>query len=266
MLRLLVSNQRGGAGKTTTVTTIGRILADRGYKVLIVDIDPQGSVASILGIRPELALYDFLIGDRIFEDCIVHVYKNMDVLCSNRKTVEAEARLMATIGRERVFQSVFQAVERNYQVVLMDSSPTITLLSTCATLYTRQILVPVAMDVMSFQGTTANIQSAESLSELFETNIRTVAILPVMVHGRRNLTDMVMKALEKVSEEFKIPLLAGIRTDTAVGKAASQKKFLIDYDPGSKALEDYVVATDELAKILSGQLDEEKLQTIPSTE
>ena len=260
MLRLLISNQRGGAGKTTTATTMARILADRGCKVLVVDIDPQGSVSAILGLRPELTLYDFLIGDRIFEDCIVHAHENIDVLCSNRKTVEAEARLMATIGRERVFQNVFQTAERNYQVILMDSSPTITLLSTCATLYARQILVPVSMDVMSFQGTTANVQSAESLNRIFETNIRTVAILPVMVHGRRNLTDMVMKGLERVSEEFKIPLLPGIRTDTAVGKAASQKKFLVDYDPTSKALEDYVVATDQLLKLLAGQLDAEALQ------
>ena len=261
MLRLLISNQRGGAGKTTTATTMARILADRGHKVLVVDIDPQGSVSAILGLRPELTLYDFLIGDRIFEDCIVHAHANIDVLCHNRKTVEAEARLMATIGRERVFQNVFQTARRNYQVILMDSSPTITLLSTCATLYARQILVPVSMDVMSFQGTTANVQSAESLNRIFEANIKTVAILPVMVHGRRNLTDMVMKGLDRVSEEFKIPLLPGIhRTDTAVGKAASQKKFLVDYDPTSKALEDYVVATDDLLKLLAGQLDAETLQ------
>jgi chromosome partitioning protein len=253
MIRLVISNQRGGVAKTTTTTTVARILADRGYKVLIIDTDPQGSVASILGLRPQNYLYQFIIANLVFEDCIVKAHPNIDVMCSNRQTVEAEAMLMATVAREMVFLNMFSPVETPYDVVLIDVSPSINLLQTCSMVYARQILVPVAMDALSFQGATASIETAKSLNRLLKTNIQTMAMLPVMVHRRMAMTEMVLTGLTELSGQTGIPLLPAIRTDTAVNKAARQRQFVVDFDAKSRALEDYVAATDQLLEVLEGK-------------
>ena len=112
MIRIVISNQRGGVAKTTTTATLARLFADRGLKVLVIDTDPQGSVASVLGLKPRNHLYQFLISKLVFEDCVVAAGENIHVMCSNRQTVEAEAMLMATLARELVFQNLFTPVER----------------------------------------------------------------------------------------------------------------------------------------------------------
>ena len=255
MIRLVISNQRGGVSKTTTATTLARILADRGFKVLIVDTDPQGSVASILGLKPDRYLYHFLIERIVFEDCIVKAHENIDVMCSNRQTVQAEAILMTTVAREMAFENLFSPVDSPYDAVLIDVSPSINLLQTCAMVYTKQILVPVAMDALSFQGATASIETAKSLNQLLKTDIRTIGMLPVMVHRRMAMTEMVLSGLADLSKQTGIPLLPLIRTDTNVPKAARQRQFIVDFDPNCKAVEDYTAATEFLIALLKDQVN-----------
>lgn len=246
MIRIVVSNQRGGVSKTTTATTMAREFADRGKKVLVIDTDPQGSVSSILNLKPEKFLGQLLIDRLRFDECVVDAGENLHVICSNRDTVKAEAVLMGNIGRERTFVDLFQPVERHYDVVLLDVSPSINLLQTCSMVYTQQILIPVAMDFLSYQGAIAAIRTAESINPLLNTQIRTIGILPVMVDRRLAMTATVVEGLENLAKETSIPLLPAIRTDQTVTKAARAGKFLVDYDPKCKALEDYKHAMDVL--------------------
>jgi chromosome partitioning protein len=250
MNRIVVSNQRGGVSKTTTAATLAREFADRGKRVLLIDTDPQGSVASILGLQPKKYLYNFIIEGLKFEDCVVPISDQIHVMCSNRETVKAEAILMGNLARERAFSNLFQPVEHTYDVVLVDVSPSINLLQTCALVYAEQILIPVAMDTLSFQGATASIETAKSINELLKTHIRTIGILPVMVDNRLAMTKMVLEGLDGLSKKTSIPLLPVIRTDQTVTKAARARQFLADYDPKCKALEDYRHAADSLISIL----------------
>src|SRR3954469_23347905 len=101
MLRLVVSNQRGGDAKTTTTVTLARYFADKGKKVLVIDTDPQGSIGVILGLKAQdKSLHNFLIKDYNFRECLVTPRENIDVLPSNRQTVETEAVLMGHTARE----------------------------------------------------------------------------------------------------------------------------------------------------------------------
>ena len=108
MIRLTISNQRGGVAKTTTAVTLARCLADRGKRVLLIDTDPQGSISSILGLKPECHLYDFLIKNLTFQACITPAHERVDVICSNRKTTEAEDIVTAQTLREMVFKHLFK--------------------------------------------------------------------------------------------------------------------------------------------------------------
>ena len=101
-LKIVISNQRGGVSKTTTTTTLAREFTDRGKRVLVIDTDPQGSISSILNLKPEYGLYNFVIERLIFDDCIVRINENLHVMCSNRETTKVETLLMGNVAREPV--------------------------------------------------------------------------------------------------------------------------------------------------------------------
>jgi chromosome partitioning protein len=255
MIRLVISNQRGGVSKTTTTTTLAREFADRGKRVLVIDTDPQGSISSVLSLRPEYGLYNFVIERLRFDDCIVKVSDNIHVLCSSRETTKVETILMGNVAREYAFSQLFSLVEKDYDVVLIDVSPSITLLQTCAMVYAERVLIPIAMDTLSFQGAMASIEASKSLNQLLKANIRTIGLLPVMVDRRLAMTTTVLDGLDGLSKGMNIPLLHSIRTDQSVTKAARAGQFLIDYDPKCKASEDYQRVADELEGIFKEDMN-----------
>ncbi len=255
MIRLVISNQRGGVSKTTTTTTLAREFADRGKRVLVIDTDPQGSISSVLSLKPEYGLYNFVIQKLRFDDCIVKISDKVHVLCSSRETTKVETILMGNVAREHAFSQLFSQVEKDYDVVLIDVSPSITLLQTCAMVYAERVLIPIGMDTLSFQGAMASIEASKSLNQLLKAHIRTVGLLPVMVDRRLAMTTTVLEGLDGLSKGMKIPLLHGIRTDQSVTKAARAGQFLTDFDPKCKAAEDYHTVADELMDLLKDDLN-----------
>jgi chromosome partitioning protein len=248
MIKFVVSNQRGGVGKTTTATTLARCFADRDMKTLLIDTDSQGSVQQILGIKPEYVLYDFLIGQIALRTCVVPVHPKIDVLCSDRRTMEAEDVITSRMGREMTFEQAFGAQEHSYDAVVIDVAPSLNLFQTCAMMYTRNVLIPAAMDSLSAAGAASNFQAMDTINRMFKVDppIKAVGLLPVIVDRRLQMTDLVLESLEGLSARTGTPVFTPVRTDTAVVKCGRQRKFLADYDPKSKALEDYNKVADQL--------------------
>jgi chromosome partitioning protein len=254
MIRLVVSNQRGGVTKTTTTHTLGRFFADQGLRVLLIDTDSQGSLSSVLGVNTQNHLHQFIVENYRWRDCIVPIYPGIDILCSNRQTVETEGVLMGRMGREMTFQTIFPQVDSEYDVVLIDVAPSITLLQTCAMIYAQQLLIPVSMDPLSLQGAAAAIETANTLNKLFRMAIRPVALLPVIVDRRLQMTDVILKSLDSLAAAHGVPVLHAIRTDTTPTKAQRTRQFLVDFDPKCKAMEDYQIAAAQLLEHLKEQI------------
>jgi len=250
MIRLVIANQRGGVSKTTTTTTLARYFSDCGMRVLIVDADPQASVGLVLGLQPRRHLYEFVVQNRPFEECVERASPNIDVLCSNRDTTRVEAALVTMTGGELAFIRLLGNVEFLYDVVLIDVAPSISLLQTCAMLYTRSLLIPVAPDMLSLQGAVACLQTSSMLTDIFQIPVRAVALLPVMIDHRYSLTGFVLTALQEMSEKYDVPLLPAIRTDGTVPRAERARMFLADYDSRCKAVQDYTVAANQLKALL----------------
>ncbi len=257
MLRLVISNQRGGVSKTTTTATLARFFGDSGKRVLAIDADPQGSLGLVLGLRPHKYLHDFVLHNCPLEQCTVSPAPNVDVLCGNRDTVKVEVTLLGMTGREFVFSRLLSRAEHSYDVVLIDVAPSINLVQTCAIMYAGRLLIPVAMDMLSLQGAVACLETARLLAEAFHADIRPVALLPVKVDRRFSLTEYMMTALRELSEKRGITLLDAIRTDGTVPKAERAKEFLVDYDPRCRALEDYTIAANQLLRLLDVKQDAE---------
>ena len=246
MIRLTIGNQRGGVGKTTTAVTIARLWAERGLRTLLVDADPQGSIGSILRVKPELYLNDFLWNKRRLADCVIQPVKNLDVLCSNRDTLEAEQRATGTIGRERIFENIFQPIEDHYDAVLIDIGPSLSLMQICAMVYTTDYVVPISMDALSVTGATAFFNTAQQLRGADQEILPVRRFLPTIVDHRYQNTEMVTKMIQLVSENYKVFVFPGIRTDSVVAKAIRQRQFIADVDPKAKCLEDYRAVSDIL--------------------
>jgi chromosome partitioning protein len=246
MMRLMVGNQRGGVGKTTTALNLARCFSDRGFRTLLIDADPQGSVSSVLKLRPEHYLADFLLKQLHLRDCVLKVHDRLDVLCGGRTTTDAEQQVTSVVARERLFEDSFTNFDEVYDCVLIDVAPSISLMQACAMVYTRHFLIPVAMDSLSVSGAGASLFYASTISRACRVPIKPVALLPTIVNKRIGLTEIVMNMIQALGQQNNIPIIGPIRTDTAVGKAHRAHQFLADFDPKSKALEDYEQVANQL--------------------
>ena len=257
MMRVTISNQRGGVAKTTTALTLARCWAEDGLKVLLIDTDPQGSVSALINAKPTASLFDFLISGFTFKECLTQVHPNLDLLASNRDTNRAEDIISTQMAREHVFVHSFGPNEGGYDAVIIDVAPSIGLFQACAMMYTQFVVVPVGMEMLSVQGALASINAADSLNHFFHKDkpvVRTVGTLPVMVDRRMQMTTTIMDALEGIAEKHQVPILPLIRTDSSVVKAGRSKQFLHDYDTRSRALEDYRILAQDLRRRL-GEMD-----------
>ena len=262
MIKLMVGNQKGGVGKTTTAITIARCFAERGLRTLLIDSDPQGSVTVTLRLKPEAYLSDFILNQLRLPDCTLTVSPKLDVLCGNRETTAMEQRIFTMYGREHVFQNAFGLYEEGYDAIVVDVAPSISLLQACSMVFCQNVLIPVSMDTLSVSGAGATIFSAQTIGDSVRTAIRPVALLPTIVNRRYGLTDVVMKMIDQLSETYKIPVLNSIRTDQIIGKAARMHRMVIDVDPKAKALEDYETATSTLLKLLEAKPAEQHGEAI----
>lgn len=261
MIRLTISNQRGGVAKTTTAITLARCWAEDGMRVLLIDTDPQASIHSLIGAKPKQFLVDFLTNGFAFKECLTKVHNNLDLLASSRDTNRAEDLISTQMAREHAFIHAFEPNEQDYDAVLIDVAPSIGLFQACAMMYTKDVLVPVGMEMLSIQGALASINAADSLNHFFFKDrkvVKTIGTLPVMVDRRMQMTSAILEALDGILERHQVPVLQLIRTDSSVVKAGRQRQFLQDYDPKSKALEDYRALAQQLREMLAEAHDADR--------
>lgn len=251
MIAITISNQRGGVGKTTTTLTLARTLAELGRRVLVVDTDSQGSVYLALGLEPAGWLHQFVNDGLSISHVATKVHERIDVICSDRRTMRVEVTLGAATAKEMAFHSLLALAEQKYDAILFDVAPSISHLQSCAIAYTKNIVVPVAMDALSIEGARSSLQTIEVLNHFLRLGCRCIGFLPTMVDYRLSATDLVLNALRSQSDASGIAVLHAIRTDQAVNKALRRQKFLQDFDRRSKALEDYQIACNEILTLLA---------------
>jgi chromosome partitioning protein len=255
MIRLVVANQRGGVGKTTVAVNYAWYLARKGHRTLLIDTDSQGSVAVMLNLKPKLYFSHFLVNKFQLNECVVALDEKLDVLCGNKDTVQAEAALAGAVVREMALKIILEPFEAQYDAVVIDVSPSINLLQTCAMVYARNVVIPVNMDLLSLNGANAAYDMIRLLNELIKADIKAVGLMPCQVDQRLQITRLVEQGMGKMSEMFNIPILHAVRTDQTVNKAFRARKPLLQYDPLSKAAEDYTAAFDQVTSIIQGKLN-----------
>lgn len=241
--RMAIFNHKGGTGKTTTSVSVAAGLALKGYRVLLVDTDSQGNVGVSLGVKAEKTLYHCLVMGLKPQDVAVKVRENLDVLPSNETLAAAELYLAGRQNRDRVLRDRLVAASNHYDVILLDCSPSLSLLNQNALVFADGILVPVACDFLSLVGVRQVIKTVKNVNSLLHHPVQIHGVLPTFYDARARIC---RDAWGTLKEHFGERCFQPIRSATRVKEAPAQGKTIFEYAPDSNAAQDYQRVVERL--------------------
>ncbi len=248
--RMAIFNHKGGTGKTTTSVSIAAGLAAKGYKVLLVDTDSQGNVAVSLGVKAEKTLYHCLVMGLRPQDVAVKIRENLDLLPSNETLAAAELYLAGRQNRDRVLKERLAAAQSHYDVILLDCSPSLSLLNQNALVFADGILVPVACDFLSLVGVRQVIKTVKNVNSLLHHPVQIYGVLPTFYDARARIC---RDAWGTMKEHFGERCFQPIRSTTKIKEAPAQGRTIFEYAPDSHAAADYQAVVD---RIITGRVTE----------
>jgi chromosome partitioning protein len=240
---IAVFNHKGGTGKTTTAVTVAAGLASKGRKVLLVDTDGQGNVGVSLGVQPERTLYHVLVMGLDPKEAIIEVRPNLHVLPSNETLAAAELFLAGRQNRDRVLASRLAAMREEYDVIVVDCSPSLSLLNQNALVFADGVLCPVACDYLSLVGVRQVLRTIKQVNRLLSHPVRLWGVLPTLYDARARVC---VEAYDTLRQHFGDRCLAPIRMASRAKEAPSQSQTLFEYAPDATATKDYWQVVDQL--------------------
>jgi chromosome partitioning protein len=241
--KIAVFNHKGGTGKTTTSVSVAAGLAARGAKVLLVDTDAQGNVGVSLDLKASSTLYHVLVMGMPAAQAAVNVRPNLDVLVSNETLAAAELYLAGRQNRDRILANRLSSAVDSYDIIVLDCSPSLSLMNQNALVFADGILVPVACDFLSLVGVRQVIKTVKNVNQLLHHPVQIFGVLPTFYDARARIC---RDAVETLREHFGDRCLEPVRQTTKVKEAPAQGKTIYEYAPESNAAEDYQKVVDRI--------------------
>jgi chromosome partitioning protein len=247
---MAVANQKGGVGKTTTAVNLGACLADLGYRVLVVDLDPQGNASTGLGINIrdlQGSMYDVILHDLPIEDCVEATsVKNLFCAPSSLDLAGAEIELVPAFSRELRLKRALEEVHDDYDFVLIDCPPSLGLLTVNGLAAASEVVVPIQCEYYALEGLGQLLRNVNLVQRNLNPQLELSAIILVMYDARTKLADQVVA---EVREHFGAKVCRNVVPRTVrLSEAPSFGQPIIAFDPSSRG----AIAYRELAKEVSG--------------
>jgi chromosome partitioning protein len=242
---IVLANQKGGVAKTTSTINLGAALLERGKRVLVVDLDPQANLTMSLGIDPEhveRSMFEVLVHKVPIEEVIAH--QELDIAVGSIDLAGAELALSAMIGRERALEKAFLPILNDYDYVLIDTPPSLGLLTINAFTAAHGVIVPVQCEYLSLRGLVQLESTLQLIRENLNPKVKIQGILPTMldprlVHSR--------EALDLLEANFgDLVFSTRIRKTIRLAEAPVRGISVLQYEPTGQAARTYRALAQEV--------------------
>jgi chromosome partitioning protein len=242
------ANQKGGVAKTTTTLNLGVALAEQNLRVLLCDLDPQGNLTMSQGLNPdtiERSMFDVLVHRLPIQEVVHHI--EVDIAVSSIDLAGAELALSSMIGRERALEKAIAPVRDNYDYVLIDTPPSLGLLTINALVASNGVIVPVQCEYLSLRGLVQLENTLSMIRENLNPEVGIEGILPTMYDSR---TLHSREAVEILQENFgDLVFDTKIKKTVRYAEAPVKGTSVLKYDPSGSAAQAY---RDLAKEVLNG--------------
>ena len=247
---LAIANRKGGVGKTTTTVNVATAMAAAGKKVLVVDLDPQGNASTSMGVNKRgrmASSYDVLIGQAKLSEAIVWTeIPNFSIVPSSPDLAGAEIELVDIERREFALKDALNREAVNYDYVLIDCPPSLSLVTINALVAANAVIVPLQCEFLALEGITDLIRNINQIKRKFNPDLKLQGVVLTMYDKRNNLTQMVE---EDVRNFFgKKVYQTVIPRNVKVSEAPSHGKPVLIYDFKCSGSQAYISLAGEVLK------------------
>ena len=245
-----VTNQKGGVGKTTTSINLAASLVERGKRILLIDMDPQGNASVGCGVdvdEIENTIYDLLLLQTTAKEAIIKTECGVDVLTANGDLAGAQVELLNEIGRELRLQTALIPVQDDYDYIFIDCPPALNVLTINALVASNSVLIPMQCEYFALEGLSALVATVRKIRETLNPKLTIEGLLRTMFDGRNSLSNEVSRQLQNHfgKKVYKSVVPRNIR----LAEAPSYGEPAITYAPNSKGALAYLELADEILNL-----------------
>lgn len=245
---ITLANQKGGVSKTTTSSALASGLTNRGYKVLAIDLDPQSNFTLSCGVDVlsfQQTIYDVFKGECDIEKIITKTDLGYDLIPGGLHLAGADMEF-TQLGREKMLVKALSNVKDNYDYIIIDTPPTLGILTANALIASDYLIVPMSADIYSLQGLSQLSGFVQNVYENGNPNLKIAGLLITKYNGRQNLSKALMEQIENAAQSLGTKVFESrIRESVAVREAALLQSDIFKEAPKANATLDYTAFIDE---------------------
>lgn len=245
---IVVANQKGGVGKTTTAINLSASLAELGQKVLVVDMDPQGNTTSGLGVdkdNEENTIYELLLGETTIDQCIKKdIFTNLSVIPSNVNLAGAEIELIDIENKENLLKMALSEVKGEYEFIIIDCPPSLNMLTINSMCAGDTVLVPIQCEYYALEGLSQLIHTIDLVKDRLNPDLEIEGVVFTMYDARTNLS---LQVVENVKSNLNQNIYKSIiPRNVRLAEAPSYGMPITEYDSKSTGAEAYRLLAEEV--------------------